>query len=123
MIVGDPHRPACAGCRTSHRDVAAERHENTGAGQLPGGGRGAVCGGDILTVTTDRKWLSFMRSYPNFIPLSQRAVEHIGKALGPFSFDAIYGHYFDRVIAQDGNALLARSVERYVAAIEGKRGY
>lgn len=87
------------------------------------GGRGAVCGGDILTVTTDRKWLSFMRSYPNFIPLSQRAVEHIGKALGPFSFDAIYGHYFDRVIAQDGKALLARSVERYVAAIEGKRGY
>src|SRR6478609_7653867 len=62
-------------------------------------GRGAVCGGDILTVTTDRKWLSFMRSYPNFIPLSQRAVEHIGKALGP------------------------RSVERYVAAVEGKRGY
>ena len=87
------------------------------------GGRGAVCGGDILTVTTDRKWLSFMRSYPNFIPLSQRAVEHIGKALGPFSFDAIYGHYFDRVIAQDGKGLLARSVERYVAAIEGKRGY
>ena len=87
------------------------------------GGRGAVCGGDILTVTTDRKWLSFMRSYPNFIPLSQRAVEHIGKALVPFSFDAIYGHYFDRVIAQDGKALLARSVERYVAAIEGKRGY
>jgi hypothetical protein len=87
------------------------------------GGRGAVCGGDILTVTTDRKWLSFMRSYPNFIPLSQRAVEHIGEALAPFSFDAIYGHYFDRVIAQDGKALLARSVERYVAAIEGKRGY
>ena len=26
------------------------------------GGRGVVCAGDILTVTTDRKWLSFMRS-------------------------------------------------------------
>ncbi len=37
--------------------------------------RGIVCSGDILTVATDRKWLSFMRSYPNFIPLSAREVE------------------------------------------------
>jgi hypothetical protein len=87
------------------------------------GGRGAVCAGDILTVTTDRKWLSFMRSYPNFIPLSARTVEHIGAALKPFAFEAIYGHYFDRVIAKDAKAVLETSVARYVAAIEGKRGY
>jgi hypothetical protein len=86
-------------------------------------GRGIVCAGDILTVTTDRKWLSFMRSYPNFIPLSARAVEHIGQALSPFAFDVIYGHYFDRVIASDAKRVLERSVARYVAAIEGKRGY
>ena len=55
------------------------------------GGRGVVCAGDILTVTTDRKWLSFMRSYPNFIPLSARTVEHIGAALKPFAFETIYG--------------------------------
>lgn len=87
------------------------------------GGQGVVCGGDILTVATDRKWLSFMRSYPNFIPLSGRAVEHIGAALEPFAFAAIYGHYFDRVIANDGKAVLKKSIARYVAAIEGKRGY
>jgi hypothetical protein len=87
------------------------------------GGRGVVCSGDILTVTPDRKWLSFMRSYPNFIPLSARAVEHIGQALAPFAFETIYGHYFDRVIARDAKAVLARSVERYIAAVEGKRGY
>ncbi len=87
------------------------------------GGRGVICAGDILSVTTDRKWLSFMRSYPNFIPLSAREVEHIGAALKPFSFDTIYGHYFDRVIAKDGKAVLEKSVQRYVAAIEGTRGY
>jgi hypothetical protein len=87
------------------------------------GGRGVVCGGDILTVTTDRKWLSFMRSYPNFIPLSAQTVKHIGVALKPFAFETIYGHYFDRVIANDGKAVLETSVERYVAAVEGKRGY
>ena len=87
------------------------------------GGRGLVCAGDILTVTTDRKWLSFMRSYPNFIPLSARTVEHIGAALRPFAFEAIYGHYFDRIIAKDAKAVLENSVARYVAAVEGKRGY
>ena len=87
------------------------------------GGRGIVCAGDILTVTTDRKWLSFMRSYPNFIPLSVGAVEHIGAALKPFAFETIYGHYFDRVIAKDAKAVLESSVTRYVAAVEGKRGY
>ncbi|HEU5018503.1 MAG TPA: MBL fold metallo-hydrolase [Pseudolabrys sp.] len=102
-------------------------------GHFPGGtvlhwaggasGRGIVCSGDILTVATDRKWLSFMRSYPNLIPLSRREVEHIGEAMTPFAFETIYGHYFDRVIARDGKAVLEKSIARYVAAIEGKRGY
>ena len=87
------------------------------------GGKGIVCAGDILSVTTDRKWLSFMRSYPNFIPLSAPEVEHIGAALKPFAFDVIYGHYFDRVIAKDAKAVLEKSVERYVSAIKGTRGY
>ena len=87
------------------------------------GGRGVVCAGDILSVTTDRKWLSFMRSYPNFIPLSARTVRHIGAALEPFAFETIYGHYFDRVIAKDAKAVLQTSIARYIAAIEGTRGY
>jgi len=91
--------------------------------QSGAGGKGIVCSGDILTVTTDRKWLSFMRSYPNLIPLSAREVEPIGAALKPFAFDTIYGHYFDRVIASDAKAVLEKSVARYVAAIEGTRGY
>ncbi len=86
-------------------------------------GRSVVCSGDILTVATDRKWLSFMRSYPNFIPLSARAVTGIGEALKPFAFEAIYGHYFDRVIARHGKQVLESSIARYIAAIEGKRGY
>ena len=86
-------------------------------------GRGVICSGDIVTVCTDRKWLTFMRSYPNFIPLSARTVEHIGAALKPFTFEMIYGHYFDRVIAKDGKQILEKSIKRYVAAIEGTRGY
>ena len=87
------------------------------------GGRGVVCAGDILTVATDRKWLTFMRSYPNFIPLSRARSSTSARRMAPFAFERIYGHYFDRVIAQDGKAVLDASVARYVAAIEGTRGY
>jgi hypothetical protein len=64
-----------------------------------------------------------MRSYPNLIPLSARTVDHIGAALKPFAFEAIYGHYFDRVIVKDAKTVLEASIGRYVAAVEGKRGY
>jgi glyoxylase-like metal-dependent hydrolase (beta-lactamase superfamily II) len=95
-------------------------------GHFPGGtvlhwakGSGILCSSDIATVTTDRKFLTFMRSYPNFIPLSAREVEGIAAALAPFAFDTIYGHYFDRVIARDAKQVMQASVARYLAAIGG----
>jgi hypothetical protein len=100
-----------------------------GGGHFPGGamlhwaqgagGRGIVCSSDIATVTPDRKFLSFMRSYPNLIPLSAREVEAIAAALAAFAFETIYGHFFDRVIAAGAKQVLARSVARYLAAIAG----
>jgi hypothetical protein len=83
------------------------------------GGRGVLCSSDIATVTTDRKFLSFMRSYPNLIPLSAKQVTGIAVALKPFQFDTVYGHYFDRVIPTGGKQILEISVKRYVAAING----
>jgi glyoxylase-like metal-dependent hydrolase (beta-lactamase superfamily II) len=83
------------------------------------GGRGLLCSSDIATVTTDRKFLSFMRSYPNLIPLSANQVRGIAAALASFEFDVIYGHYFDRVIAKGAKAILQASVERYIAALNG----
>jgi hypothetical protein len=101
-----------------------------GGGHFPGGsmlhwakganGRGVLCSSDIATVTTDRKFLTFMWSYPNFIPLSAKQVEGIAAALAPFRFDTIYGHYFDRVIPIGAEAVLEKSVARYLAAISGR---
>jgi hypothetical protein len=70
-------------------------------------------------VTTDRKFLTFMRSYPNLIPLSAKQVTAIGAALAPLRFDTIYGHFFDRVIATGGKQVLEVSVQRYIAALNG----
>jgi hypothetical protein len=83
------------------------------------GGKGVLCSADIATVTPDRKFLSFMYSYPNLIPLSAREVEGIAASVAPFAFDTIYGHFFDRVIAAGAKDVFVRSVARYLACIAG----
>src|SRR5262249_27184730 len=84
-----------------------------------GEGRGALLSGDIVQLIPDRKYVSFMRSYPNIIPLSAPAVARIGAMLEPWPFDVIYGAFFDRVIPRGGKEAVKRSVTRYIAIIEG----
>jgi glyoxylase-like metal-dependent hydrolase (beta-lactamase superfamily II) len=83
-------------------------------------GHGVVCSGDTLMVAMERKTLTFMRSYPNFIPLSAKLVQGIGAALEPFQFDRIYGHHFNKVIDRHAKQVLRQSVRRYVDAVSGK---
>jgi hypothetical protein len=78
-----------------------------------------VCSADIATVNLDRKSFTFMRSYPNHIPLSAAGVRAIGAALEPFQFDRVYSHFFERVILTGAKPILRASIERYVAAIGG----
>jgi hypothetical protein len=82
-------------------------------------GRGVVCSADIVTVALDRKSFTFMRSYPNNIPLSEKGVLAIGAALAPFQFDRVYSHFFDLVISAGAKRILQASIERYAAAIGG----
>jgi hypothetical protein len=84
-------------------------------------GRGALLTGDILQVVPDRQHVSFMYSYPNYIPLPAVAVERILKAVEPFAFDRIYGAFWDLVIERDGKAVVRRSAERYLRAIMDHR--
>src|ERR1700730_5672702 len=85
-----------------------------------GEGRGALLSGDIVQLIPDRTYVSFMRSYPNIIPLSAPAVARIGAMLEPWPFDVIYGAFFDRVIPRGGKEAVKRSVKRYSAIREGE---
>jgi hypothetical protein len=79
--------------------------------------RQALLSGDIVHVIPDRRYVSFMYSYPNLIPLPPSKVQHIADSLAPFPFDTIYGAWFDRVIERDGSAVVRRSVDRYIRAV------
>ena len=69
------------------------------------GGKGALLTGDIIQVVADRKHVSFMYCYPNYIPLSASAIERIVKAVEPFEYDRVYGAFWDMVIERDGKAV------------------
>ncbi len=81
--------------------------------------KGVVLSGDILQVAADNRHVGFMRSYPNYMPLSPAAVTRIIERLEPFVFDRIYGAFWDRIIPQDGKAAVARSARRYIEAVTG----
>ena len=80
-------------------------------------GRGALLTGDIIQVVQDRRYVSFMRSYPNLIPLSARAISHIIERIEPFAFEQIYGAWWGRNVLSDAKGALRRSADRYLRAI------
>jgi hypothetical protein len=82
------------------------------------GGRGAILSGDILQVAQDRRFVSFMRSYPNMIPLPSWSVRRITEAVEPYRFDRIFGAWWGKTVSTDAKAAVRQSAERYVRAIE-----
>jgi glyoxylase-like metal-dependent hydrolase (beta-lactamase superfamily II) len=80
-------------------------------------GGGALLSGDVLQVGQDRRSVSFMYSYPNYIPLDGVAVRRLADALVPYRFEQIYGAFWRRNVTADGSGVVRRSVERYQRAI------
>ena len=97
-----------------HYDGGTVLHWAAGAS-----GRGALLSGDILQVVSDRRYVSFMYSYPNLIPLPAATVRQVVAAVEPFAFDCIYGAWWDRNVVGDAKAAVARSAARYIAALGG----
>jgi hypothetical protein len=84
-------------------------------------GRGALLTGDVINVVYDRRYVSFMRSYPNLIPLSAATVRQIVERVEPFAFERIYGAWWERYVMADGKAAFMRSAERYLNALDDRR--
>ena len=81
-------------------------------------GRGVLLAGDVLQVVQDRRFVSFMYSYPNYIPLPAATVRGMVERLEPYPFERIYGAWFGAVVRADAKAALRRSAERYIRALE-----
>ena len=92
-----------------HFEGSAVLHWPEGAG-----GKGALMTGDTISVVQDHRFVTFMRSYPNQIPLPESAVRGIIEAVKPFAFDRLYGVRWDSVVQSGAKAAVERSAERYI---------
>jgi hypothetical protein len=98
-------------CCGGHFDGSAVLHWPDGAE-----GRGVLLTGDTIDIVTDTRYMSFMTSYPNLIPLSASKVRRLVRSVEPFAFDRMY-EAFGAVTAHGAKAGLQYSAERYIRAI------
>ncbi|KRE07829.1 MBL fold metallo-hydrolase [Priestia megaterium] len=80
--------------------------------------KGILFTGDIMQVAADRQWVSFMYSYPNFIPLPASKVREMADKVKDLSFNRIY-NAFNRVVMENAEQAVQKSADRYIKAIEG----
>jgi hypothetical protein len=73
--------------------------------------------GDMPQVCPDRRYVSFMYSYPNFVPVDAATVRGIVRKLAPYKYAKHYGAWPRFVVAGDPKEALRKSAERYLRAI------
>jgi hypothetical protein len=80
-------------------------------------GRGVLLTGDQPFVVQDRRWVSFMYSYPNLIPLDPDAIRRIVDRLAPLQFDRLYGAFPEQLLKNGAKETVKRSATRYLQAL------
>ncbi|WP_028921035.1 hydrolase [Pseudonocardia acaciae] len=96
-----------------HFPGSAVAHWAAGAG-----GNGVLFGGDTIQSNPDRATVTFMRSYPNRIPLSAAVVDRLTRGVEGLAFDRLYDN-FGRTIDTDARAAVRRSADRYIGWVRG----
>ena len=77
-------------------------------------GGGALFPGDALQVVQDRRHVTFMYSYPNFIPMHAGDVRAMRDRLDGYDFADVYGYTWGRNILGGGRAAVDASFERFL---------
>jgi hypothetical protein len=81
-------------------------------------GRGVLLSGDTIFANPDRTSVSFLRSYPNRLPLSGAVALRIAEHVARRPFDRLYNN-FDGVIATEARDVVLRSAQRHAAWTRG----
>jgi hypothetical protein len=84
------------------------------------GGKGVLLVSDTIQANPDRATVTFLRSYPNRIPLSPAVVQRIARAVAQLPFDRLYDN-FGTAVQVGAAAAVSRSADRYSAWAQGDR--
>jgi len=82
---------------------------------------GVLMTGDMPQVCPDRRYVSFMYSYPNFVPVDGLTVRGIVRTLEQHKYAKHYGAWPKFQVLGDPKQALRRSAERYLRAIGDPR--
>jgi len=104
-----------------HFPGAMVLHRGGIASDVPERRDGVLFPGDIITVVADPRWVTFMYSYPNSIPLDPATVRRMVDLIAPYPFERIHDA-FDKHVLADGSAAVERSADRYIRHIRGEAG-
>jgi hypothetical protein len=80
-------------------------------------GGGALFPGDALQVVQDRRHVTFMYSYPNYIPMRGSDVRAMQERLAGYAFEDVYGYTWGRNILGGGRAAVDASFDRFLQRI------
>jgi glyoxylase-like metal-dependent hydrolase (beta-lactamase superfamily II) len=82
-------------------------------------GRGVLFTGDTIGSVADPGWVTFMRSFPNWMPLSGAVVRRIAEHVSRYDFDRIYSN-FGGCVPHGARAAVQRSADRYAKWVDGE---
>ncbi|MBD8062287.1 MBL fold metallo-hydrolase [Oceanitalea stevensii] len=121
------HAPAVRLWDEAHDVLPGVRLEQIG-GHFPGStvalftgadGSGVLLSGDGIFPGPEGRTVSFLRSYPNRIPLSAAVVRRIADQVAQLDFDRLYNN-FRGVVPAGAGEVVERSAQRYVEWVSGE---
>lgn len=84
-------------------------------------GRGVLLAGDAIFPTPDGM-VTFLRSYPNRIPLSAAVVRRLAAHVARYEFETLYNN-FGAGAGPDARDIVQRSAQRYAAWVSGENDH
>lgn len=81
---------------------------------------GVMLSADAIVPVPDHGWATFLRSYPNQVPLSPLGVQRIADRVKDLKFDRLYGNFLERVCPSGASEMVERSAARHIAWMTGE---
>ncbi|SIH65809.1 Uncharacterised protein [Mycobacteroides abscessus subsp. abscessus] len=82
-------------------------------------GHGVMLSGDSIGPVARSGWVTFMRSFPNYLPLSGAVVRRIAASVADLDFDRMYGNFGQTIPAGAYDAVQS-SADRYARWVSGE---
>jgi hypothetical protein len=103
---------------TLHRVGGHFRGQTVAEWRRGNGGAGVLLAADAVMPNPDRRTVSFLRSYPNRLPLSGAVVRRIASQLEGLHFDRLYNN-FGAVVPMNARAVVTASAQRHAEWTDG----